>query len=102
MAYLNLGKELFHKRKKLSKAHPSIQLKVMYWDLNNTSFRFAFLGINPELRFGINLPKQNKLFFSAGACYNSQLIYKRKSYEEVGWPYIWQPSFSLQFFHTIN
>lgn len=50
----------------------------------------------PEVGLGYKLNDKIAIMTNGGVSYNIQMIYKRKTYEEVGWPYDWQPTFSIQ------
>ncbi len=100
MAYFCLGTML--SETKTYKLTPSIHLKCIIWSFDNEFNKFVVLGINPEFRITKKIKNQYTLSLNAGALYNSPLTYKRKTYEEVGWPKEWQPSFSVQFLYFIK
>jgi len=100
MAYFCLGTKL--SETKIFKLKPAIHLKCIIWHFDNDYNQFVVIGINPEFRITRKIKKEFAISITAGALYNSQLIYKRKTYAEVGWLKEWQPSFSLQLLYFIK
>lgn len=80
-----------------------VSLSTFLWSYNNAYNQFINLSLGPELHLK-NHFKNNKngIPLCAGIMYNNVLLYKRKTYEEVGWPTNWIPSFSLTIFHLIT
>jgi hypothetical protein len=74
---------------------PALQIKTVLWVIDNRSYKFSFIGINPELALEVKLNEKLKLAAAAGVIYNTMVKYKRKTYENVGWPREFQPSFSM-------
>lgn len=101
MMYADIGIPLF-KKDELSVMKIYFQPKVITWYLNNDYNRFLFIAIGPELRFTYNLSTALQVCASAGLVYNAKLYYERKTYEEVGWPLEYQPSFSLQIAYRLR
>lgn len=100
MGYVCFGGQLLKEKQK--KIKPYLHLKLLCWDLDNAYNHFLFLAINPEIRVCYTVNKRIQLCGNVGGLYNSMLYYKRKTYEEVGWPKEWQPSFSLQLLYRIK
>lgn len=100
MGYVCFGGQLLKEKQK--KIKPYLHLKLLCWDLDNAYNHFLFLAINPEIRISYAINERIQLCGNIGGLYNSMLYYKRKTYEEVGWPKEWQPSFSLQLFYRIK
>ncbi|MEO6168120.1 MAG: hypothetical protein ABIO46_07480 [Chitinophagales bacterium] len=101
MMYADVGIPLF-KKEELSVMKIYFQPKVITWYLNNDYNRFLFIAIGPELRVTYNLAHALQVCGSAGLVYNAKLYYERKTYEEVGWPLEYQPSFSLQIAYRLR
>lgn len=101
MMYADVGIPLF-KKDELSVLKMYFQPKLITWYLNNDYNRFLFIAIGPELRFAYNFSPAIQLCGSAGLVYNAKLYYERKTYQEVGWPLEYQPSFSLQIAYRIR
>lgn len=91
--YLSGGHFLFNNKKRPCKI--GIHVKAMVWHLNNIYNRFVVFSPNPEMRISKKIKKIN-FSFTGGYLYNTPFYYKRKTYQEVGWPNEWQPSFSFQ------
>ncbi|MBA3704411.1 MAG: hypothetical protein H0W84_00480 [Bacteroidetes bacterium] len=102
MGYICFGGRFLKEKEKIKKLKPYLHLKLLCWDLDNAYNHFLFLGINPEIRIAYTLKKRLQLCGNIGGAYNTKLYYKRKTYEEVGWPKEWQPSFSIQFLYLIK
>ena len=95
MAYLDAGLPLFNYEKHtIIKTY--LQPKVLTWYFNNEFNRFVFIGIGGEIRLVYPITDQVQVAGTAGALYNLELYYERKTYEEVGYPKELQPSFSIQ------
>ena len=101
MTYLDAGLSLFNNAK-----HPVIrtylQPKAVTWYFNNDFNRFVFIGLGAELRLVYSITDKIEAAGSAGALYNFELYYERKTYEEVGYPKELQPSFSVQFLFSLK
>lgn len=68
-----------------------------FWQFNNPYYKFINLSIGPEIGLRIPLKKHNStISIHGGYMYNSVLLYKRKTYSEVAWPYNWLPSAAIQ------
>jgi hypothetical protein len=100
MLYLCYGRKLFKEVPR--KINLFLHLKVLTWHYNNQYNEFVVLGVNPELRLTYALNKKYLLALNGGILYNSPFYYDRKTYQEIGWPNQWQPSFSLQFLYRLK
>ena len=100
MAYLNFGRKLL--KEKPRKLNLFIQLKLLTWHFNNKYNEFLVEGFNPELRLTYTINKRSLISLNGGILYNSPFYYDRKTYQEVGWPHEWQPSFSVQYLIRIK
>ena len=89
-------------KKKDTKLKYFLQLKALLWNLDNDSYRFTMLGTAAEIKGEFPLGSTWSLFANAGIMYNNLLKYDRKSFEEVGFPKDFQPSFSLQLCYRLN
>jgi len=95
MMYFDVGLPLFETGKHhLLRAY--LQPKAVTWYFNNEYNRFVFIALGGEIRLTYSLNRKIDLSASAGALYNLELHYERKTYEEVGYPKELQPSFSVQ------
>lgn len=66
------------------------------WYLNNRWNVFQNLSAGPELQLGYRPGRAGMLTAYAGWLWNNVLYYRRKTWEEVGWPRNWQPSFGIR------
>jgi hypothetical protein len=95
MAYLNLGGYLFEKRKK-KRTRWGIHVNNVFWHYSNKYNLFNVYGVGIALKCNYALTKKLEIHGQGGILYNSVLSYERKTFEEVGWPNQWQPSFNIQ------
>lgn len=93
MGYLSGSATVYHQNK--IPFDIQMQLKALVWNYEDRYVHFIIFTPNPELRIARNFGKI-RLAISGGYVYNTPLLYKRKTYLEVGWPREWQPSFSIQ------
>jgi hypothetical protein len=100
MGYLCFGGTILKQKER--KIQPYLHLKLLVWDLDNPYNQFVFLGINPEIKFSYKINQRTQLAANIGAIYNNMLYYNRKTYEEVGWPKQWQPSFSVELLYRLK
>lgn len=100
MSYICYGERWVAERKR--RLVPSRHLKLLFWHLENDVYAFTFLGINPELRLSFSLNKKFTIYSSGGIVYNTMLAYNRKTYNDVGWPREFQPSFSLHLSYILK
>ncbi len=96
MGYVAFGSDYPVIKEKQRLFVPSLQLKLLIWDLDNKFNHFLFWGVTPEVGLSYRLNEKIKIKVNGGVAYNMQIIYQRKTYEEVGWPKDWQPTFSIQ------
>lgn len=89
-------KVLFHSKKNANK-HVDARLKVIVWNLENKSNVFSAITFVPEINFALPLKKKHQLNLFCGYSYTSVFRYKRKSYDEIGWPIEWLPQFGAAF-----
>ncbi len=69
-----------------------VAINSILWYFNNASNQFFNFSVGPEIGYYV---AQYRLELHAGIVYNSVLKYTRKTYNEIGWPNNWMPSFGL-------
>ncbi|MBL7811479.1 MAG: hypothetical protein JNL57_04575 [Bacteroidetes bacterium] len=70
-------------------------LHISGWYYNNASNRFINLSFGPELQW-IQKFSNGSLALYGGMLWNNVPYYQRKTFENVGWPNNWQPSFGAR------
>jgi hypothetical protein len=100
MAFVAYGFPVFKKKHNALKYF--LQLKALFWDLDNDAYQFSMLGTAAEMKAGISVGPRCSLLANAGLMYNNLLKYDRKSFTDVGFPKDFQPSFSLQLCYHLN
>lgn len=95
MTYLNVGSYIFTKLKN-NKLQWGVHINNILWHLSNPYNLFNVYGVGMALKCKWPLASNIELHTQVGWLYNTVVTYQRKTFEEVGWPKQWQPSFSLQ------
>jgi hypothetical protein len=73
----------------------SLHGKILLWNIENPSNIFSAAAFSPQLQFTRKMDKRFYVSVYAGYVYSSVFRYKRKSYDEIGWPREWLPDFGF-------
>lgn len=99
--FLAIGKELFKQQNK-NKLKPMIQLKSNFWFLENKSNVFFVFTPSIELNFRYQLNNKYSISTYGGLAYSTTLYYKRKTYQDVGYPYFWSTNYGISLAYKLN
>jgi len=73
--------------------------KAVLWQLEDNYYLWRAISIIPSLSRKIILYKKLRMSFDIGPSFNIVLYNKRKTFEEVGWPYHVMPDFRILFIY---
>lgn len=75
---------IFRKNKKLSSW--SLDKKLVFWYLEDKYYKWFVLSMEPAIGKNLKVNKKLNLHIDAGPVFMVVLYFKRKTFEEVGWP----------------
>ncbi len=77
-------------------------IKSIVWNIENSSNSFSAVAFSAESLLKINLDEHYQLGVYGGVIWSSVFRYKRKTYQEIGFPKEWQPNFGLSIYYTLK
>jgi hypothetical protein len=72
-----------------------LSTRLVYWQLDDSYYNWNAISLIPSLRRRFILCRNIHLSFDVGPAFNIVLTNKRKTYENVGWPYHVMPNFRI-------
>ena len=96
-----IGKEFFKEQNK-NKLKPMFQLKTNFWFLENKSNVFVVFTPSLELNFQYQLNLKYYISAYGGLAYSTTLYYKRKTFQDVGYPYFWSANYGISLAYKLN
>ena len=76
--------------------------KIIYWNLEDKYYLWKVLSWSPCLGKYIYFTDKIGSLIDIGPLFNLVLYNKRKTFEEVGWPYKIMPNFRIELFYNIK
>lgn len=90
-------------KKRISEKHKIfVQAKTFIWNVENRSNIFSAVSFSTELLYKTHLNKNYSLGVYGGLIWSSVFRYKRKNYQDIGFPEEWQPNFGLSLYYTLK
>lgn len=78
------------------------QFKTLVWNLENESNIFSVVSLSPELLYRYRINQKYQLGVYGGVVWSSVFRYKRKGFEEIGFPKEWQPGFGISLYYSLK
>lgn len=90
-------------KKQISDKHKLfVQVKTFIWNIENQSNIFSAVSISSEILYKRKLNKNYQLGIYSGIIWSSVFRYKRKNYQDIGFPKEWQPNFGLSLYYRLK
>ena len=97
----SIGKSILKKRKP-GDDQLYFNFKSLVWNLENTDNIFSAVSLSTELLYTFKLGNLYHLGAYGGIAWSSVFRYKRKNYQNVGFPRDWQPNFGLTLYRNLK
>jgi hypothetical protein len=74
-----------------------IGCRAVFWQLDDPYYLWKAVSIIPSINRNLQILKKVKMNLDAGPAFNIVLSNKRKTFEQVGWPYHVMPELRMIF-----